>query len=260
MLANPKQKYRVHSLERGLDLIELLAKTPAGKSLKELSLEAGFNMSTAHRILNALKARGYVRQEEANLRYKPTFKLFELGTRAVESLNLREEAIPTLQELADRTGESAYLIIRDENEALCLERIDGFHYVKILALKVGGRMPLHLGAGPRVLMAYLSDEEVDRTLRLKGLPSWTSKSITDPAKLKKSLRKIRKEGYSISVDDVVEGAAAIACPVKNWKGDVVAAISISGSSGHFKKEDLPELISAVKNSCTKVSRSLKAPD
>jgi len=258
MTASSPKKYRVHSLERGLDLIELLAKAPLEKSLKDLSLEAGFNISTAHRILDALKARGYVRQDETNSRYKLTLKLFELGNRVVEKLNLREEAVPVLRDLADKTGESAYLIIRDEHEALCLERIDGYHYVKILALKAGGRMPLHLGAGPRLLLAYLPEEEVERVIERKGLSAWTQRSITDPAKLKRGLRRIRKEGYALSMDDVVEGAAALACPVRNWNGDVVAVISISGLSSHFKKDKLSELIAIVKNAADQLSGRLRA--
>jgi len=176
----------------------------------------------------------------------------------VEKLNLREEAVPVLKDLADKTGESAYLIIRDEDEALCLERIDGYHYVKILALKAGGWMPLHPGAGPRLLLAYLPEEEVERVIKLKGLSAWTQRSITDPAKIKRGLSRIRKEGYALSMDDVVEGAAALACPVRNWNGDVIAAISISGISNHFKKDKLHELIEIVKNSAEELSRRLKA--
>jgi DNA-binding IclR family transcriptional regulator len=257
MTQSSRRKYQVHSLERGLDLIELLARANPEKTLKELSQEAGFNISTAHRILNALKSRGYVRQEATNSKYKLTFKLFELGNRVVEKLNLREEAVPLLKNLAEKTGESAYLTILDEDEALCLERIDGYQYVKILALKVGGRMPLHLGAGPRVLMAYLPEEEIDRIIKLKGLSAWTKKSPTDPAKLKRTLEKIRKDGYALSMEDVVEGAGALGCPVKSWKGEVVAGISISGISSHFKKDKLPALVEIVKSSAEKLSRILE---
>lgn len=87
---------------------------------------------------------------------------------------------------------------------------------------------------------------------------WTKKSITDPMKLKEELVKIRKKGYALSFEDVTEGAAAIGCPVKNWKGEVVAAISISGVSNHFTKDKLPKLIKIVKEAAVDSSRKLNS--
>jgi len=251
--------YKVHSLERGLDLIEILAYGVPEKSLTELSQKAGFSLSTTHRILNALKSRGYVEQNPETLKYKLTFKFFEIGNIVVRHLNLREEAIPILTSLAEKTGETAYLIILDKDKALCLERIDGHHYVQVLFLKVGERMPLNIGAGPRVLLAYLPDEEIDRIIKEEGLACWTEKSITDPEKLKEDLRKIRKQGYALSFEDVTEGAAALGAPVRNWEGKVIAAISISGLSSHFAEEKLPPLIDAVKSAAEKLSQRLNAP-
>ncbi len=244
---------------QGLDLIEILADGVPEKSLTELSQKAGFNLSTTHRILNALKSRGYVEQNPETLKYKLTFKFFEIGNIVVRHLNLREEAIPILTDLAEKTGESAYLIILDNDEAFCLERIDGRHYIKVLFLQVGGRMPLHVGAGPRVLLAYLPDEEVDRIIKSKGLPAWTKKSITDPCKLKEDLKKIREQGYALSFEDATEDVAALGCPVRNWRGEVCATISIAGISSHFAEDKLPRLIKIVKDAAYELSHRLNAP-
>lgn len=253
------KSYKVHSLERGLDLIEILADEVPEKSLTELSKRAGFNLSTTHRILNALKSRGYVEQNPGTSKYKLTFRFFEIGNVVVRHLNLREEAVPVLTELAEKTGESAYLIILDKEEALCLERIDGHHYVKVLFLQVGGRMPLHIGGGPRVLLAHLPEEEIERVIKSKGLPGWTERSITDPDLLRKDLKKIREQGYALSFEDVTEDAAALGSPVRNWKGEVIAAVSISGISSHFAKDKLPPLVKIVKDAAYELSRKLNAP-
>ncbi len=252
-------RYKVHSLERGLDLIEILTDGTPEKSLTELSKRAGFNLSTTHRILNALKSRGYIEQNPSTSTYKLTFKFFEIGNVVVRHLNLREEAAPILTDLAEKTGESAYLIILDKDEALCLERIDGHNYLKVLFLKVGGRMPLHIGAGSRVLLAHLPEEEVDRIVEIRGLPAWTEKSVAHPDVLKEDLRKIREQGYALSFEDVTEGAAALGSPVRNWKGEIAAAISIGGVSTHFTKDKLPPLIKIVKNAAQELSRRLNAP-
>jgi len=254
-----RKPYKVHSLERGLDLIEILADEEPEKSLTKLSKDAGFNLSTTHRILTALKCRGYVEQNPMTSKYKLTFKFFEIGNVVVRHLNLREEATPILTDLAEKTGESAYLIILDKDEGLCLERIDGHHYLKVLFLQVGGRMPLHIGGGPRVLLAHLPEEEMERVIKSKGLPAWTERSITDPDLLRKDLEKIREQGYALSFEDTTEGAAALGSPVRNWRGEVIAAISIGGVSSHFTEEKLPHLIKIVKDGAYEFSRRLNAP-
>ena len=254
---SPK-RYKVHSLERGLDLIELLAEGPPQKSLTDLSQQAGFNLTTAHRILDALKSRGYVEQNRVTSEYKLSLKLFEIGNKVVRHVNLREEALPILKDLANATGETAYLIILDGDDALCLERTDGHHYVKVLFLQVGGRMPLHIGAGPRVILANLPEEELDRIIEEKGLSQWTSRSITDPRVLRKDLERIRKQGYALSLEDVTEGAAALGCPVRDWRGEVIAAISISGVSNHFAKDKIPHIVATVKEAANELSQKLGA--
>jgi len=243
-------------LERGLDLIEILADGVSEKSLTELSQKAGFNLSTTYRILSALKSRGYVEQNPETLKYKLTFKFFEIGNIVIRHLNLREEAVPILKDLTDKTGETSYLVILDKDEALCLERIDSHHYIKVLFLEVGGKMPLHIGAAPKVLLAHLSEEEVDRIIESKGLPAWTKRTITDPNVLKKELKKIQEQGYALSFEDVTEGAAALGCPVRNWKGEVIAAISISGISSHFTEDKVSGLVKIVKSAAYELSRRL----
>lgn len=254
----PPRQYKVHSLERGLDLIELMAEGSPEKSLTELSRLAGFNMTTTHRILDALKSRGYVQQNLATSEYKLSLKLFELGNQVMRHVNLREEALPILKALANTTGETAYLIILDGDEPLCLERIDGHHYVKVLFLQVGGRMPLHIGAGPRVLFAHLPETEINRIIKTKRLTRWTPRSITNSAVLREDLRKIRNQGYALSLEEVTEGAAALGCPVRNWEGQVVATISICGVSNHFTEDKVPRLVEIVREAADALSHKLGA--
>jgi len=145
---------------------------------------------------------------------------------ALRHLNFRKKAVPILTNLANETEKTAYLIVLERDKAVCLERIDARQYVDLLFLEVDMSMPLHIGAGPRLLLAHLPEEEIDRIIKTRGLPAWTEKSMTDPDLLKKSIRKIRDQGYAISFEDVTEGVAAVAFPVKNQKGEVIASISV----------------------------------
>jgi len=254
--SSSSKPYKVHSLERGLDLIEILADKVSEKSLTEIGKRAGFNLSTTHRILNALKSRGYIEQNPTNSKYRLTFKFFEIGNLIVRRLNFREEAVPMLTDLAEKTGESAHLIILDHNEALCIERIEGHHHIRVLFLQTGNRMPLHVGAGPRVLLAHLPEEEIDRVIKSKGLPAWTKRTITDPEVLKKDLEKIREQGYALSFEDATEDVTSVGCPVRQSSDEVIAAISIGGISTHFAEDNLASLIKLVKDAAYKLSRRL----
>lgn len=250
---NNSKKYKVHSLERGLDLLELLAYSSREMSLSELSKEANFNASTSHRILDALKSRNYVRQNPTTSAYSLTFKLFELSNKIGWKKTLRLEALEILKQLAGIAEDSAYLIIKDGDDALCLERIDGNPYIRVLALEKGSRMPLHMGAGPRAILAYLPETEVDRIIGVKGLEAWTANTITNPIQLKTDLNKIREVGYALSLQDVTVGVCAIGCPVRKIDGEVIAAISIAGMASNYTEEKLPPLIDMVRSAAQSLS-------
>jgi len=254
---NNLKSYKVHSLERGLDLLELLADSAREMSLSELSKEANFNASTSHRILDALKSRNYVRQNPTTSAYSLTFKLFELSNKIGWKKALRLESIEILRQLADKAKDSAYLIVKDGDDALCLERIDGNPHIRVLALEKGSRMPLHMGAGPKAILAYLPETEIDRIIRVKGLEAWTANTITNPIQLKTDLNKIREVGYALSLQDVTVGVCAVGCPVRKIDGEVIAAVSIAGMASNYTEDKLPPLIEMVRSAAQSLSDQIQ---
>lgn len=245
--------YQVHSLERGLDLIEILADASREMSLSELSKTAGFTPSTSHRILNALKTRGYVKQSQDNLTYRLTHKIFELANKIGFDNHLREMALPIIRNLAQESRDTAFLIVRDGDEAFCLERIDGNPNIRIATLQKGGRMPLHMGGGPRALLAFEDTSELEHIIQRKGLEARTAKTITNPIVLKEDLRQVREQGYAISMQDVDDGVAALGCPVLDNEGRVVAALSIAGLASAYIGDALQAKINLVKSSAQEMS-------
>ena len=180
----------------------------------------------------------------------------ELAELSFRHMNLRKEAVPILTNLANETEQTAYLIVLDRDEAFCLERVDARQCVNIMFLEVDLSMPLHIGAGPRVLLAHLPEKEIDRIIKDKGLPAWTKKSITDLSLLKEDLKTIRSQGYAVSYEDVTEGIAALGCPVRNSKNEVVAAISIAGPVSNHSEENFPNLINAVRNAASELTQRI----
>lgn len=251
-----QDKLAVRSVHRALDLLEALKDRIPEKGVSELSSELSLSLTTTYRLLTTLKDRGYVEKDTKTSKYRLGLKAFEIGSAVTRRMGIRDEARPILTDLAKETGNSAHLIVQYEDEALCLERIDGNNYLRVLFLLVGGRMPLHIGAGPRVLLAYLPEDEVDGIIARKGLARWTDKSITNPDLLKQNLRQIREQGYALSFEDATEGVAAIGSPVRDHTRKVVAAISVGGASIYFKSENIDRLVRLVKNAAEELSRRL----
>ncbi len=249
--------YLVHSLERGLEILEALAAAEGPLCLKELCQRTGFNPSTAHRILMALKARGYVRQEAQGDAYLLSFKLFELGSAIVRRISLRREARPFLERIARLTGESTHLNLVDNDECLCLERVEGHHAMQVF-LQEGGRIPLYVGAGPRVLLAFLPDAEIDRILATRPRPAYTDNTITSAADLWKDIRLIRQRGYAQSASERTPGAASLGWPVYVYTGGVKAGLSITGYFQRFEADNLPRLLDIMRRASQELSARLGA--
>ncbi|MBE0478109.1 IclR family transcriptional regulator [Candidatus Aerophobetes bacterium] len=253
---NTNDKSSVRSVQRAVDILEALKDKIPEKTVTELSRELGLSPTTIYRLLGTLKERGFIEKDANTAKYRLGMKAFELGSAVVRRMNIRKEAEPILMELAEKTGDSAYLIVPYQDEALCLERIDGDNYLKSLSLVLGDRMPLHIGAGPRVLLAHLPESEIDRIIASKGLARWTDKTITDPFILKEDLRQVREQGYALSLEDANKGVAAIGCPVRDRTGKVVASISVGGPSIYFEPESVDKMVPLIKKAAENLSRRL----
>lgn len=254
--AKPAKAYRVHSLERGLDIVELLANGPREMSLSELARQAEFSLSTTHRILDSLKARGYARQNTANKKYRATFRLFELGSAIMRKMTVYEEALPAMRELSANTGECSFLNIVDNDECLCLAKVEGHQAMQVVFLQPGGRIPLHVAAGPKVLLANLPDEEIERILTHSKRQAMTGNTVLNPGVLWRHIKQIRKSGYAVSLGEKTGGAKSIAFPILTANGTLVAGISITGFAQHFTRSKMPELVEAVRKAAHDIGHCL----
>jgi IclR family transcriptional regulator, KDG regulon repressor len=241
-----KKGIQVQSLVRAVSLLEVFARDKVELSLKEISEATGLSKSTCYRLLSTLEEVNFVERDKSHTHYRLGMKLFELGLIVQRRMDLRRQALPFLVDLAEKTGETAFLMIRDEEEVLCIERVEGTYPVRALALNVGGRLPLHLGGGQRALLAELPDDEVLRIVREKGMPQFTPQSVIDLQELLLELRQTRERGYGRSWEDITPGVAAIGALVRDYTGNGIAAVSIAGIVQRFGPDRWDSLIELVK--------------
>ena len=207
-------------------------------TLPELSRRLGMSRSTVHRLLTTMEHHQLVDRTETG-GYELGMHLFRLGSAVQVAAVLSRLAHPSLEELAERFAVSSYLSIRDGDRALCVARVDRGP-VKTTVYQVGDTLPLHLGAGPMILLSDQPTVELDHILT-RPLASMTPATITDPQAVRRRLEEIRKTGIAYTADDVQVGLAAMGVRVRDRSGSVIAAVSVVALTHWFDGQRRAEI-------------------
>lgn len=227
-MKNPAERHSVQAVERALRILIILAEAGAPLTLSQIRDRTGLNISTAHRLLHTLMNDGFVTQDKDTGKYLLGLRTFEVGHAALYSMDIRTTARPFLQELVDRCNETANLAILDQDEVVYIDQIESLNMIKIFA-RVGSRGPSHCTGAGKVLLAQLTERELDRYLqRRMPLQRFTDATICDPRRLREELALIRKNGFALDNGELEEGVRCVAAPLRNFENKAIAAISISG--------------------------------
>ncbi|MGY2066529.1 IclR family transcriptional regulator domain-containing protein [Blastococcus sp. SYSU DS0619] len=238
-------------------------------SIADLAYLAGEPRSSMYRLVKALTSVGFVEVGASRGRVRLGAKLFKIGQAAGRRYDIRRLALPILIELREQTGVTVYLCVREDFDALCVERVEG-KGAHLLSLRTGTSIPLHLGAAAKVLLAYGGPSLWDAYARhveegggvadhIRGvLEQHLSPQLVA---LKEEMEEIRLTGLSVSNSDVVLGVAALGAPVRDEHGAVCAAISIGGEARHVLGESKERNELLVRRAAQKLSAALGfAPD
>ncbi|WP_419909300.1 IclR family transcriptional regulator [Hoeflea sp.] len=248
--------YRIAAVDRALSVLETLsAKGELG--VTEIASELGMTKSLVFRILHTLEARGYVAKNETSSHYALGYRAWHLGDEAAKKRGLLLVADPQMDALRDRFNENVNLIVRDGLNALVVTTRDSRHSMRLFAAP-GRHGPLHAGGGSMVLLAYAPVDVQEETLS-GTLTHFASRTITDPAELRRKLARIASDGFHVTRNDLDEGAFSIAAPIYGPGGDVAAAISVAGPVTRLDKEQQNRILKGVLASAAVISRGLGAP-
>jgi IclR family acetate operon transcriptional repressor len=243
----------VQSLERALDILEVLSRSERELGVTEVGPEVGLANGTVHRLLATLTARDYARQVPGTRKYTLGPKAILLASSARDRLG--PLARPFLRELMEVSQETSNLAGLDRNSVVYIEQVPAKRMVRMFT-EPGNRVPAHSSGTGKVLLAYQPEETVDAIIRQNGLRRFTRHTITDEQQLKTELEHIRDQGYATDSEEMEEGVRCLAAPVFGPDGKVLAAISISGPASRLDQRRLEELIPHIKDIAGKFSRSL----
>jgi len=243
----------VQSVDRAVAILEILARDGEA-GVTEVARELGVHKSTASRLLAALDRRELVSQDTARGRFRLGVGLVRLAGAAGRSLDVVQESRPVCRALARQVGETVNLAILSGRDALYLDQVAG-----PAALSphnwAGQRIPLHATSDGKVLLAYLSQAELARCLT-PPLRRFTDRTITTLDELSPVLAEVRQRGFATAVDELEAGLTAIAAPVRNEEGRVVASISASGPSFRIPADRIGQVAESVRRAAAEVSRRL----
>jgi DNA-binding IclR family transcriptional regulator len=245
----------VRSLAKAVLLLEALAdeREATPRRLSELLHEP---RTTVYRLLTGLQALDMVEAGSRAGTYRLGWRLLRLGSAVIERLDERQSALPVMERIHERTGETVFLCVRRGDDAVCIERLDGLR-VQSLALRLGGSLPLHLGAGPRVLLAWEPREEWEAYLeRREPLEAMTEKTPVTREALFEELERSLAEGYAVSDEDVTPGIASLGAPVFDYTGRIRAAVSIGGLRPLLLEEMRGEAVELLVTGAREISAAL----
>ncbi len=228
-------KSPVPALERSLDILELLEKSPKGLSFTEIYTKLNIPKPSVLRILNILHQRRYVRLE--NRSYKLGLRLLTFGLNVQDSLDLREIARPFMEELLKETGETVELTIFDEDSLLVVDKLESFNSIHIFA-KVGVRfMYQFLDVPGKIALAFLPEEKRENwfnAFRLRKPGPDTEQLIR---KFRVELPKLKREKINTGVGEKRPEVFRMASPIFDHKGELAGVVDIAGPSFRLKEKN-----------------------
>lgn len=221
-----KQDANLGLVRKSVELLDQLAQD-GEMSVAQLAECTGEPRSSIYRLLASLQALDMVEAGSRRGTFRLGFHLMRLGSAVVARFDERRFALPVMEHIHERLGETVFFCVRRELEAVCIERIDG-RRVQTLALRLGGSLPLHVGAAPRAIMAFEDRAFWDEYFAQAKLERLTKSTPTSRKRVIELLEETRESGVAVSDEDVTVGVAAIGVPVFDYSGAVRGALSVSG--------------------------------
>ena len=245
----------IQSVARALSILDLFDDTTESLSIKEISNKLDLNKSTVHSLLKTLKHYGYIRQDEISQNYSLGWKLYERGNLVASQIDLKSVAARHLKALNMNTNETVHLVIRLEQEALYIDKING-HNSLVIYSRIGKKVPLHSSAVGKVLTAYLPQEIFNQIFKNYDFKLATARTITDLDTFQQEIEKVRKQGYAKDNEENELGIICLAMPVYNYTNTVVGAVSVSTPKTHFTEEKEKEILTYLTACVEEISSEL----
>lgn len=236
----------MQSIERMIQIIECFSEDKPELSIKEIVEQTKLHKSTIFRILTTLEKYNYIQKNEESHKYSLGFNFFRIGSIVLNHFDIRKLALPYMKQLSKETNEAISLNVIDNFERVCIEKVDSPITV-INFVRIGHSNPLYRGASGKCLLAFWSKSKQEQYFDKLHLEQ------KELEKLKEEIQHIRKQMYSISIEERSQGNFAISAPILDFNKKIISALTITGPLQRFNKEKYLKLL---KSATLKISSSL----
>jgi len=232
------------TLAKAIQLMDCFSKDEPYLGVREVARMTGIPSSTVGRVLASLKELGLLVQDMETRQYALAGKVLAWAEVYTNTVDVRRVALPFIYDLQRLTGETISLYILEGMERVCVERLESEQNVRMVA-RVGRYLPLHAGSAGKLFLAYMSEEQRELVFETEERKVFTPMTITDPEKLREECALILARGYALSHGEWTADASGVAAPIFNQRGQMIAALTISGPTQRFT----PDKIEKFSNNC-----------
>ena len=243
------------SLRRALDILELMLARGDALSVADIVAELGIPKSTAYELVRSLGDGGYLERSGKGGGLFLGRKLFELGMAYRSKIDLLKDGGQIVEELRDQVGETVQLSVLENDMMLVLVKEEGSQSIRIIS-RIGSRVPVNWAAAGRLLVSDLGDAALGELLQRSIRPSPTGQAETKIPKLIGQIRRFRRQGYGIEINEANAHAGCVAAPMIDAAGHCVAAISVVAPEQRLGRANRARLIAAVSAAAERLSRRL----
>ncbi len=244
----------IRSVGKALSILDRVGEYADGVSVGELSERLAINKATVSKMLSTLAGFGYVRKDEETRKYRLGYRLVELSSRLIESIDIRTEARPFLKALERRLNEVVNLAIYRNGEVIYIDKFEGTKSLRMHS-RIGGRASFTYTSVGKAVLAFLPDSEREYLMEALVLEPRTRHSIVDKNVLLKQLKETRVRGYAFDLEENEEGIVCVGAPIFDFSRRVVAAVSISCPTVRTGMEHLRVLGEDLVETCARISEA-----
>jgi IclR family transcriptional regulator, pca regulon regulatory protein len=246
----------VQSLDRGLAVIRAFGPDRERLSLSEVARATGLTRAAARRFLLTLVKLGYVRNDGREFSLRP--RVLELGYAYLSGIALPEVAMPHLEEISAKLHESSSISVLDGQNIVYVARVPTKRIMTV-SISVGTKFPAYATSMGRVLLAGLSEADLEKYLAEADLEPFTANTVTDRARLREIVHEARLQGYAIVDQELEEGLRALAAPIRDSSGAVAAAINVSAHASRVSPDAMrADLLPSLLEAASQIEADLKS--
>jgi DNA-binding IclR family transcriptional regulator len=246
--------YQLHGLERAVSVLDVLSDSDTPLSLAEICQRMGLHKSTAHRSLMVLERSALIERTLEN-RFRLGLKLYELGNRAVEQIDLRARVYPFFRRLAAEVGETVHLGVLQKTSVVYLDKVEPNRRI-CMSSKIGTSNPVYCTSLGKAMLAFQPEEMIDKIVAKLRITRYTPKTLCSREKLLEYLKVVRRRGYAIDDEEIEIGVRCVGAPVLNEDNWAIAAVSVSGPSSRITAQRVPAIAERLLICCREISASL----